>query len=150
MPLSLLPSQARTVIENSEGRLGLNSAPKGHTKERHVSISRDGLTDRMLQGGGNNGDVFWRSAFLDIHSCAELLSQCIQALSANDFVRDFHRQNDGAILNGGATEVNLPMFWCRDWRGRAPASHLKLSLQKHNDRPHCLHLITFYPYIPLA
>jgi hypothetical protein len=93
------------------------------------------------------GPLQWRAAFLDIHSCANLLSQTINALGADPFVRDFDRQENGSYFNGDRP-ILLNEFECRDQRGRARASHVRIFMQKVDERPHKLHLITFYPTIP--
>jgi len=152
MPLSLQPSQARTVIENSEGRTGAKGTSKGHTKERHIGISRAALAERMEAGGGKNGDIFWRSAFVDIASCATVLSRTITSLGAHDFVANFHAKadGDGLLIDNGIATVEVPRFDSRDMRGIFPVHHVRIVLEKYAARPHGVHLVTFYPYIPLA
>jgi hypothetical protein len=155
MVLAITPDQARTVIELSEGRPGVGGGHVGHTKERHVSISKLALAERMEEPdplGRYHGKIFWRAAFLDIHSCADLLSRAVTALGGQGFVREFDRRADGALFPSAETEtepVLLGEFDCRDQRGRAKARHVKLFMQKFRGRPHNLHLITFYPYIPM-
>ncbi len=154
MPLSINPRQALSVIHLSEDMPGLNGAPAGHTKSRHVHISKEGLGERMGAPdphGLYNNKVFWRSAFIQIADGANALSLAITALGGTDFVRDFHKLADGTRFPGdGETDpVMIGEFDCRDMRGRAKAHHVKLAMQKHGERPHALHLITIYPFIPL-
>lgn len=154
MPLHVTPDQARTVIELSEGVAGPTGGMVGHTKRQHVSISKAGLAERMEQPDPHNrsaGKSFWRAAFLDIQGCAALLSRTVVALGAHPFVRDFATRPDGDVLRvmEEPPHVFLGEFDCRDVRGRAKAHHVRLILQKARGRPHDLHLVTFYPYIPL-
>lgn len=149
MTLSLKKSQALTVIHMSEGRPGPSGDDEGHTKEKHVNISKDELSERMSKPTpkGGRDAVHWMSAFIDIHDCAEMLTKAISTLSADEFVRNFANMEDGKHFQ--RTNIMVGEFDCRDHRGRARASHVYLSMMKHNDRPHKLHLITFYPVIPL-
>jgi hypothetical protein len=156
--LLLSPADARSVIEMSEGRPGADGQGVGHTRERHIDISRDGLAERMGEPdpqGRYNGEIFWRAAFLDIHSAAALLSQTIAVLNNNpaagdarsrDFIQNFTNQPDGTLLQPPAP-IELPMFDCRDMRGRAWAGAVRVFAQKVNNRPRQFHLITFYPAI---
>ncbi len=101
MPLVMTPGQARTVIEYSENLPGHGGGHAGHTKAMHVEISRLALAERMEQpdpDGRYHGKIFWRAAFLDIHSCAELLSQAITSLGGQPFVRDFDLRDDGTMF----------------------------------------------------
>ncbi|MEO0989677.1 MAG: hypothetical protein AAFX00_01870, partial [Pseudomonadota bacterium] len=99
-----------------------------------------------------HGKIFWRAAFIDIGSCAELLARALSTLTAQPYVRDFTRLPYGTLFPSNEAEavaIELPAFDCRDMRGRCVAHHVKLFMQKVRGRPHDLHLITFYPYIPM-
>jgi hypothetical protein len=144
----LTTEQARSVIYMSEDRFDHEGRNPGHTLRNHVNISREGLTRRMEAGPGENDDkaVFWRSAFLSVQSAAELLAEAVAALGGNRAVANFGNSPQGMFIS---ELVTINAFWCRDMRGRAWAPQVKLNARKVNDRPHGLHLITFYPAIML-
>jgi hypothetical protein len=145
-PLVLRPDDAKLVIKLSEKRPDHEGRNVGHTIERHIAISRDGLRQRMDDGPGANDrkQIFWRSAFLDVDSAAQVLSDAITALAANPIVANFSERPDGDFLT---TDVEVPQFWCRDQRGRFPAGNVHIHSRKVTGRVRDLHLITFYPMV---
>lgn len=149
MPLSLRKQQALDVIHFSESQPGPNGGHEGHTKTEHVNASRDRLTERMEAPGkyGRKDKVHWRSAFIGINECAEMLVKTISQLGSDPFVRDFHKLDDGKHFD--QNDIFVGEFHCRDHRGTAYARHVHLVMMKHEERPHKLHLVTFYPVLPL-
>lgn len=141
--LTLTAQQARSVIEASEGR----EPGPGHTKARHVTITKADLIARA-ENQDVSGDILFFGAFVDIHDCAEALSLVVDALDAHPFVANFCNQDDGDRL----TEFRVLVR--REFKvrysgggGIMPGQHFSIVAQKMALRPHQLHLITFYPTI---
>ncbi|MDQ6436672.1 hypothetical protein RB623_21695 [Mesorhizobium sp. LHD-90] len=146
IPLALSESEAKTTIVHSENKTDQEGRNVGHTRRLHVDISRFDLMTRMEAGPSRHDrkEVFWRSAFIDIHNAAKVLSDAITALANNRFVANFSERPDGEFL---IEEAEVPGFWARDQRGRIPAGQVHIYARKMAQRPHGLHLITFFPVI---
>ncbi len=146
--LTLSPADAEKVIRLSEERPDQEGRNVGHTISRHIAISRLGLMTRMDAGPGRHDAkaIFWRSAFLDVASAADVLSRAITSLANHPFVNGFSRLPEGEFL---IADAEVGQFWCRDQRGRFPAGQVHVYARKMAARPSGLHLITFFPIIKL-
>jgi hypothetical protein len=148
--LALTPGNAKSVLHASEG---LHPGP-GHTLSRHVNISRESLRERNNEP--SRGEVGGKCAFLDIHQCCDLLPLVIQHMQAlgpreQAFVQNFQNLPYGTNVN--ASRVNLPIIvqvrYSYGETKRIPVSNFYLAAVKLEDRPHRLHVITFYPQLVL-
>jgi hypothetical protein len=148
--LALTPDNAKSVLYASEG---LEPGP-GHTLSRHVNISREQLRDRNNEP--NRGEVGGKCAFLDIHQCCDLLPKVIQHMQSlgpaeQRFVQNFQNLAYGSAV--AASKVQLPLVvYVRYSHGetkRIPVSNFYLAAVKLEDRPHKLHVVTFYPQLTL-
>jgi hypothetical protein len=148
--LALTPNNAKSVLHASEG---LDPGP-GHTLRLHVNISRESLRERNNEP--NRGEVGGKCAFLDIHQCCELLPLVIRHMQAlgpahQTFVQNFENLPYGSNIT--ASRVNLPIVvqvrYSHGETRRIPANNFYLAAVKLEDRPHRLHVITFYPQLIL-
>jgi hypothetical protein len=139
-PLSLTLSNARTVIEMSEGK----EPGPGHTKARHVSISNADLRLRH-ETVTTGGSVHFLGAFIDIHDCAQALVWTLNALQTHPSVRNFDSLADGTGMNIDFPVMMQQPMKVRYCLGTISTQYTRIFGQKMDVRPHKLHLITFYP-----
>lgn len=146
--LTLAPTDAERVIRLSEQRPDQEGRNVGHTISRHILISKLELMKRMDAGPSRHDSkqIFWRSAFLDLASAADVLSRTIRSLANHSFVSDFSGRPEGEFL---IADVEVGPFDCRDQRGRFPAGNVHIYARKMAARPSSLHLITLFPIIRL-
>jgi hypothetical protein len=144
--LALTPGNAKSVLHASEA---LQPGP-GHTLRQHVNISRERLRDRNDKP--NSGELEGKCAFVDIHQCCELLPLAIQHMQAMGERERAFVQNFGNIPYGTnirTSGIRLPMVvrvrYSYGEMNNLPTNKFYLSAYKLEDRPHRLHIVTFYP-----
>jgi hypothetical protein len=135
--------QARAIIDMSEGR----EPGPGHTKARHVTITKAELIQRN-ETIRLSGDIHFLSAFISIGDCAAALKQTIDALSHLKFVSNFNNVADGTRLEENHVPVPTEMkVRYGAGAGIIPVHHFHIAAVRMRQRPHGLHLITFYPTV---
>ena len=150
MALTLTPDMAKAVLEGSEGRPDGNGG-EGHTLRKHVKISNAELR-RRFEEGSPSGELKIFTAFMDTNQAAAALASAVGVLANQPFIRDFDRTAEGAMFDSDT--IGRPAPWLQlpaaitvrygAGAGKIPLQQFRLWAIKMKDRPHGLHVITFY------
>jgi hypothetical protein len=141
--LSLTPENAKAVLYASEGK----EPGPGHTLVRHVDITNEQLIQRSMTQT-TAGMVHFFAAFHSIRDCVEALSLAAPALSTTEFSRRFPNDPNGRFEGLVTLARAFPMR--NGIKGAKFQTDLfYLAAVKHDERPHLLHVITFYPTMRL-